>query len=187
VAVPVKVAGHVLLRPEQRCFLNKYGTEWIVMGALGAPTLGYGYRSTYGVASNTASASYVDVANMTGLTVPFTKYHDNTLIEISYTAGGYVTATAHEARWAIRFSQDEGETPYTPSDLVGPSIYWNNANQHLSAHVTYPVAQVMPAGKYTGTLRWRRVEGATSSISTDDQDLYYVVVREIIDPAATVL
>jgi hypothetical protein len=180
VAVPVKVLGHVMLLANQRCALERFGTEWIVVGAFEAPALGMARSYEFASTMNTSSGTYVDCDGLTPFT--FVKYRDTTSVVINYSAMAFSNTTATGVRFALRFTQTEGDTPYTPVDYNGPAIFWSQV-AHLSSCVEFGVGAAMPAGKYTAQQRWRRTAGAGDP-SANSTDLFAIVVREYVTPDA---
>jgi hypothetical protein len=179
-AVPVKVLGNVVLRAGMRCTLTKYATEWIVTGAFAAPSLGYVNAFVFGPSTpeTLTSAAFVDLTSIAPLS--FTKYHDNTTLELTTSVAGYSTVASTTCRWGLRFTQTSGSIPYTPADQQLNYIYWSVANAHFFSTVTHPIAPI-PAGDYSVQMRWKRTLG-TGTVTTSSDDLYSITVREVIDP-----
>jgi hypothetical protein len=179
-AVPVKVLGHVVIRPSMRCTLTKYATEWIVTGSFAIPSFGYADRFVFGPGTpeTTTAATFVDLAAIAPLS--FTKYHDSTNVEMISSVAGYSTIASTSARWAVRLTQTSGSTPYTPADLNLNYIYWSTPNAHAWETVTHSVSNI-PSGDYSVQVRWRRI-GGTGVVTTSGDDLYAVTLREVVDP-----
>lgn len=188
VAVPVKVAGGVVLQPGMRCLLNKYGTEWVVTEAFGAPALGFANAFVFGpaVAATTTSSTFVDITGMDAFT--FTKYQDLSWCRVFYSASCTTTGTAPvEVRWGLRFTQVSGSTAYTPVDYSGPHFHHNTIGEHNSNGVQFLIGGVgialgAPAGTYSCTLRWRRTQG-TGTLTCDNNDVFSVTVEEFVNPS----
>ncbi len=175
VAVPVKVWGHVVLRPGMRCGLRKYGTEWIVEGAFATPAMGRAEIFTTATATSCGSTSYIDMAGLP--TVEFTKLHENTWIDIDMSAMAFVNTAGQGSRFAVRLIQLEGDTPYTPVDLDGPIIFFSQV-AHLGGSARYARSGV-PAGRYTVQPRWRRTSG-TVNIQANTEDLFHFILNEVV-------
>lgn len=190
VAVPVKVLGHVVLRAGMRCTLDKYGTEWIVTGAFAVPEFGYTNMFVPGVVTTTTSAAFTDVAGFP--TFQFVKYHDATAVEFTQSAVCYSQTATSRMRYALRLTQTDGDTPYTPVDIVGVEIRLDDINirspQTQQWIVPGPTNTMgsdvnIPAGVYTGVWRWRRTNG-TGTLTMDTTDQFSLTVREKVLPSS---
>jgi len=176
-AVPVKVLGHVELQPGMRCTLDKYGSEWLVTGAFAVPQMGEAGGLAFNV--GVVTTSITTFADHTGLsTFTFQKFHDNTAVEIFHSGSGYATVQNTTARWALRLTQTEGETPYTPVDLNTFYLSWSTANERIWGLSTFTYTGI-PAGIYTGQWRWRRAAG-TGVVTNAGEDFYSYKLREVV-------
>jgi hypothetical protein len=174
--VPVKVAGFVVLRAGMRCMLAKFETVWVVVGTFAAPAMGTASLFAFSSgAGTTSTGSYTDHPGLSAFT--FTKYFDNTIIDTTVAVSGYATLASMAGRWALRFTQTDGDTPYTSADLASAFIYWSTANIRLTNTVGYNNNAAIPAGTYSVRVRWRRDSGS-GVVTNSTDDLYAVKLQE---------
>lgn len=183
VAVPVKVLGHVEIREGMRCTLDKYGSEWLVTGAFAIPQMGESVDFRFCVGTQTiAGSSFVDHPGF--VPVGFTKYHDQTWVDVFMAVSGFATVAATDARWGLRFTQTDGETPYTPVDLNANYMFWSTANVRTAHSYQFVYAGTtqaggIPAGQYSVQIRWRRSTG-TGVVTNAGQDIYAIRMKETV-------
>lgn len=182
--VPVKVLGHVSLRPGMRCSLDKYGSEWLVTGTFALTELGDYYNMRFGVGVATVtSATNIDHAGQAPFT--FTKFHDFTVIDIQMTASGYSTAAATGCRWALGFRQLSGDTAFVDTDFDTNYMEFQVANSRIWQTVRFPYTGV-PAGVYQVVPRWRRSSGA-GTVTNAGTDFYAYTLKETVRSADPVV
>lgn len=186
VAVPVKVLGQVVLRPSMRCTLDKYGTEWLVTGTFATPALGRATFYDSGTATSTTSTSFVGFGAMP--TFDFIKYHDDSNVRIFMSGSCYASTNTARMRFAVRLVQTDGDTPWTPVDFVGPELRLDTllVRQYGAADFTIPNTfngELLPAGTYTCTWRWRRTNG-TGTLNADTTDMFSMVIEEKVLPSS---
>jgi hypothetical protein len=177
VAVPVKVLGNVFLRPEDRCVLDRYGSDWVVTGSWSALGLGESSHVVLGPSPgvNTVSTTFVDLAEFGDLT--FTKAYDSTFVRCGLQAGGYATVSAATgARFGVRFTPTDPTGGYTATDYNLTTVYWNDLSKHLGNYSMLRLLGI-PAGEYTVTMRWRRNAGL-GTINCDSSDQLMIELDE---------
>lgn len=183
VAMRVKVLGNVSIQPGIRCVLDKYDTSWFVTGAWSAFQLGLSHYRDIGTGTDTTtSTTYVDSTQIGPQ--PFTKYYDNTQVQILGLIGAWVSGSASQLRFGIRFTPLSGQN-YTATDYNLTLLDYNVVNQHLSNAGGDRLTD-LPAGDYSWQLRWRRVSG-TGTMTTDTHDSFTIFVDEILKQGSPIL
>lgn len=185
VAMPVKVLGNVFMKPGDRCVLERFGSDWVVIGSWSA--LGLGECSVFGFgpggAVSTTSASFVDFSDIAPR--QFDKAFDATYVRMAVTAGCYSTAISTGVRFGIRITPLDAESAYPATDLAMNNIWFNQANIHQTNYYHYRYT-VLPAGSYEIQLRWRRGAG-TGTITADSADLFSVELDEAVRAGVPIL
>lgn len=179
VAVPVKVFGHVHVQAGMRCALDKYGSEWIVTGSWG--TSGFGRESivVFAGTEQTTSSSFADLTSVAPFT--FVKMHTGTFVDIAMSVSAYSSAAGGtQARWALRFTQTDGDVPYTPTDLTTNYLWFSLADTRFYQTTRFISSAVIPAGTYSVQVRWRRSGGSGTVHNVTDNDHYSVTLQEVV-------
>lgn len=168
-AVPVKCVGNVFCRDGDRVVLNRYGSDWVIVGAFVGAGLGEARRRWDGLPSTTApmtSGAWVDLTEFG--TFGFTKAYDSTYVRCGMLWSGRGTATNTRVAFGVRLTATEGGEGYTPIDYtVGTALIYA-ANARVLAYSATRLTGGpggLPAGTYTATYRWRRAAGTGDVIS----------------------
>ena len=181
--VDVIVAGHVMLRPGMRCTLNRYGSEWVVTNGFATPVLGRASMVVFSGSETTTSSSFADLTSIAPLA--FTKLHSGTLADIDLTVSAFSTAAGGTtARWALRFTQIDGDAPYTPADLTINYLWFSIADTRFSQTTRFTSAEVIPAGSYSVQVRWRRASGSGTVTNVASNDHYSLTLAEVVSPSS---
>lgn len=190
VATPAKVAGTTFVQPGDRCFLDLYGSDWIVTNSYSQAAFGEANKATDSLSSATGaqtSATFQDL-NEFG-TFSFTKVFDLTFLRVAVQAGAFATAGSGampvRLNWAVRFTPTSGGVGYTPADLSMGGININVASNHV-VHTSFRRVTNVPSGTYTVALRWRRLAGTGSGFA-DTSDSFAVEVDERVRAATPIL
>lgn len=180
VAVPVKVTGSTGVRPGYRCVLEKFGTEWLVVGSFANPVLGIASQFVFNGAQTTTSTTFVDMTNIPPQS--FTKLHDGTGVGFNTNLSAVMLSAISGMRVGYRLTQVSGSAPFTAIDVQGPFGLLAQINgRHFfgnEAIYTFP----MPAGVYSIQARMRMTTGS-GTISLSTSDIWSMVVREYVDPS----
>jgi hypothetical protein len=180
VAMPVKVLGHVLMQAGDRCVLDRYGSDWIVVGSFSQLGLGAAEKFAFGPSPNetTTSGTFVDLVAMTPF--QFDKVYDFTNIRIMTETAAYASTVPTSARWGLRLTPLDAGSSYTPVDLNMSYVSWTVANNHATGYGGQLLTGV-PAGSYSCQVRWRRANG-TGTVTVDTNDLYMIELEEKLPP-----
>jgi hypothetical protein len=167
VAMPCRVSADVLTQPGDRVVLQKYGSDWVVVGSFGFPALGSTHEVEFATAGTTTSSSYSDMSVV--VTPSFVKYYDATQVRLAMIGSCYSTATSTSVRYGIRFNGVDYHMGYTAFSI---------ANNRIPSVAGWQRVDGIPAGEYTLTARWRRNSG-TGTLTTSTDDLICMEADEI--------
>jgi hypothetical protein len=175
--VPVKVFGSAMCQPGGRVAIEKFGSDWIVIGAYSTAQLGQASRNIQGLSGTTGnltSSTYVDLSEFG--TFVFQKLYDSTYIECGLACGAFADANGSVVEFGVRLTATAGGVGYTTVDKVIGMIPINGTNVHETDHLTQQLTG-HPAGTYTVTLRWRRKSG-TANIAGNATDFFGMTLYE---------
>lgn len=164
-AVPVKVAGHVQPRPQDRVLMLYFGPprqgEWWIVAALAVRRLASAnVQSTLG-SGTTSSSSYSDLPGTPGF--EWTKRNDDSTLRLQMAVTAYVVGSSGNAvaRYGMAFIPDVGSTVIYD---VALQIY--NFNSVYFNAVGFDRFEGLPAGTYTVVGQWKRNSG-TGDMTVD--------------------
>jgi hypothetical protein len=180
VAMPVKVLGHVMLQPGDRCVLDKYGSDWIVTGSFSTYGLGFIDGLYFGPAvdETTTSATFVDLVAIAPLT--FNKVYDYTHVRMRTTCSGSASVAGTGARYGLRFTPQDAGSSYTPVDYSTSFVWFSGTAQDLSTWAGFTNFAI-PAGEYSVQMRWRRTSG-TGILTADNSNEFMIEIAESLPP-----
>jgi hypothetical protein len=165
-AQPVKVLGNVHAFPPDKVILERYGSEWWVVGTASRRALGHNQLSDrMDEVGTSSSGTWVDMPGSPTITV--TKLYDATQLGVYMVASGYATVASVEMNSGMRISNPA--VGYDTDNSVGRFLF-NDLVKHLPCiGANWTVPGVPPAGTYTCTARMRRASG-TGTINLDGSD-----------------
>jgi hypothetical protein len=175
VAVPCKVFGDVNAYPGDRVGLQRFGSDWVVVGTYTRRYPAEWTQSGQGSGQSTTSGTYQDITGLSGTIVK----RDNasrlraTFNGTYYNAGS--PANTAETYIGVKFTAQDGGTVYG-TYTIG-ELYMNPQNGHVGGFAYTPAA-TLPAGSYTVQYQWYRAGGSGTPTLTVD-DWYSVTVKEV--------
>lgn len=116
-------------------------------------------------AGSTAISLYADYPGPLDFT--FTKVYAATSIVVAGSAGAYSTSGSNKLVWAVLINGVDYD--------IG-SFFFNTVTEHNVAPGVSTVIAALPAGAYTGRVRWKVTSGG--GLSTDANDQVTLAVHE---------
>jgi hypothetical protein len=175
VAVPVKVLATADIDVGDRVCLNRYGTDWVVVGGFTRHLPGAAVVHTLSPSGSTTSATAVDLPGTPQAT--FVKRWDDTRVVLAMTSVVYVNTITNPytavqlwlefvgaASYAVAYLEFGGTT-FEPSTVAG----YRPVDSGVG---------LLPAGTYTVKGKWARVAG-TATLSQDTLSLNSFAVWEV--------
>lgn len=182
VAMPVKVLGHVFCGTGDRVVLDRYGSDWVIVGAWAAFALGEATGTVIpsSPSGNLTSGSFVDITEFDPL--PFTKAYDQTFVRLSLQAACFANVSGGTSvRWGVRVTPVDSSSPFTAQDFPCGYIYFNNTGMHMQSVGFTRLVSFSdggpPAGNYLLSLRWLRWGGG-GNLQFDSGDVFTLEADE---------
>lgn len=183
--VPMLVLGHVFCREGDQVTCDLYGTEWVVTGSLSATVFGYAEdRQSASGEGPINTTTFVDIADIDPVT--FTKYYDETVVQIENHVAGFTSTINTQLQWALRFTATDAGSSYAATDY-NTALHWHATTGHeVDVGGQRVAGGVIPAGSYVVQQRWRRAAG-TGTFSINSADFFRVQLAEQPDIATRFL
>ena len=175
VGVPVKCPEHVIVQPNDRVGLAKFGADWVILfnytlRTLADVTFQYGFTAL----ATTSSGSYTDMQGSPTLT--YTKIRDLTFMRYEINVSAYCTTPPNSFQLGCRIVSADAVTSYDQGVRL---FVMNAATTHTQISGFVVASSAHPAGSYTMTARWARAAGA-GVLDVDTGDMIQMSAREVV-------
>lgn len=185
VAVPAKVFGHVHTFEGDRVALVLIENKWCVVGTFARRQLAEASSRGFGPVGNqvTSSSTYVDMPGPTQI-ASFNKRYDGTGVRFQILTTMWASVVDTYAQVAVRMAGQAGTE--TASTFTAVDIYMGRIEldtAFVRGTIACTIRQVIPAGDYTFTARWRRASG-TGELRQDDHDQTSLEADEVFRTAS---
>ena len=171
VSVPVKIFGDVNAYAGDRVGLQRFGSDWVVVGTYSRryPTeVGF---SSAGAGQTITSSTFTAIS---GVSTTLTKRDTASRLRAMWTGTAYNAGGVAVPFIGVQYVT-AGSSPTTYGPYTIGTLYQSVTNGTIAG---VHLASGLPAGVYTVQFMWRRASGAgTPTLTTDDW--YSATVREV--------
>lgn len=171
IAVPCKVFGDVQAYSGDRVGLQRFGTDWVVVGTYTRRYPTEFAMSGQGGGQSTTSGSFADISGIAGT---FVKRDTASRVRLSWMGSNFNSGGTAEVYYGAKLTAQDSSATVYGSYTIG-ELYHAVQNGTVAG---FAYATGVPAGSYTVQWQWYRAGGTGTPTLTVD-DWYSVTAKEV--------